>query len=141
MRPFGFTFIELLISLSIISVISLLAVPHVTNMVYEQKMKRFFDVFAADVLFVQNQNMISGNSYRLLLTKDDYFIFNNKDGQTMVRRDYPNNLTLQYKSNFVVSFYLNGTVESVDTIYLSNEKSRYKIVFPLGKGRHYVEKQ
>lgn len=135
----GFTLVELLLVLAIISVILLIAVPPALS-AYETKQKElFFDLLEADLLNSQSYSMQQGNILHLIFREDHYFLYNPQEESERIIRYYPNDLRANNFVNTRISFNQKGSVIPVTTLILSSDVARVKLVFPLGKGRFYVE--
>jgi len=136
----AFTLLELLFAVTIVSLITFISVPVGYKLYEQQQIKQFFRVFDADVLFIQNQSLHQSNHYKIVLNTNSYSV-SNHDGM-IFKRDYPKQISYRNTANNKISFYRHGTIENPGTFFFYvHDGSRYKVVFPFGKGRHYIEKQ
>lgn len=135
-RQHGFTLIEMLFILMVLSILTVLFIPQIVKTIEKQQSIHFFKLFDSDILFIQNQTMNSDDTYRITLTKDYYMIV--KENREIEKREYPNHLTLSQR-NVRIYFSKSGTVTSPQTIRFQDRYHTYRVVFPLGKGRHYIE--
>jgi|SRR5699024_5212066 len=138
----GFTLIELLFALMILSVLLLIAMPIMTNLTKKQETKKFFDVLEADVFYIQNQALGTSRNLRIVFDKDHYDVLGSgmQNGEEM-RRDYPEHLVHDVQIDNMISFYNSGTVANPTTFLFRDGDTIYEVVFPLGKGRHYIEER
>ena len=137
----GFTLIELLVVLSLFAILILLTVP-TTNSLLEKKMEeKVLEMFQYDILFLQNQSIANGTEdyFRLELSKNSYTITGTKI-ESIVRQ-LPNGWEIEPRKLNSISFNHNGTIRFAGTIVIHSPNNSYKITFPIGKGRGYIEKQ
>lgn len=135
----GFTFIELLYVLLIVSILSLLVVPPMYHVYQEQQKNQFFTLLDSDILYIQNQAIARKTNFRIVFDTE-YYVVMEKDKQ-IYKRDYPNHLSYSKATTNRIVFNTLGTVRNPTTylFYDQSKGKRYEMVFPLGKGRQYVE--
>lgn len=136
----GFTFIELVFVLFIISLLTFLVIPGLFSTLKKQQTKQFFTTFDADILYIQNSALGTSQHVRILF-EDDYYVIRNNRTKEAIKRYYPEHISRITKSNNRISFNDSGTIISPTSYRFEDETTTYKIVFPLGKGRHYIEEQ
>lgn len=134
----GFTLIEVLVVLSIWSVIILLLVPISSKQIEVQQEKRFFETFEFDILYMQRLSMMTKEDVRLRFYKDRYHILKGHKDPTILVRDMPPNWKINMRDYISISFDENGRMRNPITIVITTTNASYNIVFPLGKGRYYV---
>ncbi|WP_330948603.1 competence type IV pilus minor pilin ComGD [Virgibacillus sp. MG-45] len=136
----GFTLIELLILLAIVSLTLTITTPIALSIYKSQHEKHFFHVMNSDILLIQNI-AVGGASQKskLVFQKDQYTVINSIE-QRVETRSYPSGWKLNGQ-NRTIYFKKNGTIGAPGTIVIHTDKNNYKVIFPLGKGRGYVEKQ
>lgn len=132
----GFTIIELLLVLCIVTILTLLVIPSLSHLLKKQQTKHFFAVFESDVMFVQTQALHTVNGTRITLYKDEYLVLLNNEVKQ--QRDLPNHLTFISANNARIQYSNSGTILQPYTYVLKEHDTFYHIVFPFGKGRHYV---
>src|SRR5699024_12668189 len=86
----GFTLVELLYVLSLVSVMSLLTVPILNKSCDSVQIKLFFQVLAEDTLYIQNTACSEGTKMQLTFTDDKYKIKRGK--HTILSRKLPKGL-------------------------------------------------
>lgn len=135
----GFTLVEMLIVLIIIMVLTILIVPNMFKMIQKFETTTFFKQLNSDILYIQNETMSQAREYRLVLKQDQqhYYIVNyeNKIVKEIKIPDGINYSNVQT----TIRFNLRGNVFNPRTIYFKDKDTSYKLVLPLGKGRHYIE--
>ena len=136
----GFTLIEMLFVVMILGVLIFIAVPIVIKSIERQEIKQFFAVLEADVFFIQNQALGTRQNYRIVFDEDYYIILGDKNGND-IKRHYPTHFTQDVKINNRVTFSTQGTIIDPIKLLFKHRDTKYKIVFPLGKGRYYVEEE
>lgn len=136
----GFTLVEMLLVLGIWSIIAMISVPLVFSAIEKQKENHFFQTLTSDILYLQTlSNGEQAIKRKLLFEKDHYLLQHGLFSPATVRQ-YPNGWEKENRANSSISFK-NGTIREPGTIVIHGKRNKYKIIFPLGKGREYVEKQ
>lgn len=134
----GFTLIELLLVLSIVISLSIIVLPSMSKTVDQIKVNQFLKVLESDIFYIQNQAPnYSSKGLRMSFTKDYYRIANSSI--EIKREYYPDTMELR-RANKTVTFSKSGSVTKGDTIRFTIADQIVKFVFPLGKGRYYIEK-
>ncbi|WP_080874601.1 competence type IV pilus minor pilin ComGD [Oceanobacillus timonensis] len=137
----GFTLIETLFALSILAVMLLLVPKLQVEQTDKLELKQFLDTLEMDVLYLQNTASTQeiNMPYVLKFHPDNYRITLNRS--TVITREYPSQFSLESSYPKDVAFYVRGIIKNPQTIWVSLAGEPYQIVFPLGKGRFYVEKR
>lgn len=133
----GFTFIEMVFIMFIVSIFMILFIPNMIKTIEKQQTAQFFEVFSSDILYIQNQSLRTNDRYRIILNEGHYTII--KDTQFVQKREYPKHLKLLTNTNLRISFTKSGTITNPMTIKFEDRYHKYQVVFPFGKGRHYIE--
>lgn len=137
----GFTLLEVLIVLGIWTSLMLLVTPMVYERVHEQQEKTFLETFEFDLLYMQRLSTLTKDYVRLGLRKDKYVILQGVHDMVILQREIPSGWKINLRSLKAISFDQNGRVRKPITIIITTKRSKYNVVFPLGKGRSYVVKQ
>ena len=137
----GFTLLELLVVLSIWSVLLLLVTPLTFTQIDERKEKLFLETLEFDLLFMQRLSTLTKDDVRFGIRKDKYVILQGHNENVVSTREIPAGWKFDMRSLKYIAFDENGRVRQPITIVLTTNRSEFKIVFPLGKGRSYVVKQ
>lgn len=135
----GFTLVEMLITLSIISTITFLAIPPLFSTYQKWELTNFLNVLEADVLYIQNNSLFDGKYMHILFMEDHYRLYASDNREDMIIRTYPANFRSKYIINERISFSDTGTVMNPNTLKFSWQDTTIKLIFPFGKGRHYVQ--
>jgi len=141
MNKNGFSLIELLVVLSMLSIILFIAVPFSYSMIERQQTQQFLNLLESDVFFVQNQSFATYETARLIFRDDHYIVFVNLNDEQPKIRYYPKHIQVNHDKNNRITFSNNGYYSSPNTISMSVSGKKYNLIFPLGKGRYYIEKQ
>jgi len=137
----GFTLLEILIVLGIVSVLILLSSPLYFSSLDKQQETQFLETLKFDVLYSQSLSISSSHQATVIeFTESDYTI-RDRTNKTLIRRNVPSGSSIDYRTSRQISFNNHGTVRKPGTITLKTKHDKYKIVFPLGKARCYIEKQ
>ncbi|CDO01904.1 ComG operon protein 4 [Oceanobacillus picturae] len=139
MKEDGFTLIEMLMVLGIISTLVLLAFPLQFNVLKEQEEKQFLKTLASDVLYIQQRSTLTSGMNRITFNENSYRI--TVDGRPSMNRAYPKGLTIDTRTDRNITFNYNGNIKNPRTLYLVSSLNSYRMVFPFGKGRFYLERQ
>lgn len=137
----GFTLLEMLVVLSLWSVLILLSVPLNFANLEKQQDKQFLETFKFDVMYIQSLSIGSPHQATVIeFTESDYTVID-RTGKILLKRKVPSGSTLKYRTNRQISFNNHGSIRKAGTITFESKHDNYKIVFPLGKARCYIEKQ
>lgn len=140
MKKNAFTLIETLLVLSVLSILILLTVPLHASTITKQEEKQFIDLLQFDVLLIQNQASIESKGKMYIRFYDDHYLVLQGINAPYAKRYYPNGWTI-IGMNQTIEFHSNGTLLSPRTITMYSEDERIAFIFPLGKGRFYVDKE
>lgn len=143
-RKNGFTLLEMLIVLMVVSVLAALAVPSIERISQAKEEAHLIEQLTNDLLYAQH--------YALTQRKAVVVVFHNGQGRYRITENYVLGRLLlerELPSPWIfematlqspLTFLANGNVNKSGTMFLRNGKGAYKIVFLLGKGRFYVQK-
>ena len=136
--PNGFTLLEVLFVLALLSIILLLLPPINVEVMEKQQEEQFLETFKFDVLYVQSMsNLITNEEVFIRLYKDNYKILRGST-ETIAERTYPPGLVIDSRGNNDISFNSTGTFFYPRTIRITTKHNDYNAVFQLGKGRFYI---
>lgn len=140
----GFTLIEMLIVLMIVSTLTILVIPRIDQLEKAKEETYMIEQLTDDLLYAQQYAMTHKTAvvvvfynaqgrYRMM---ESYTL-----GRILIDRTLPSQwafelVTLQNP----LTFLANGNVNKSGTILIKNGKTTYKVVLLLGKGRFYVQK-
>lgn len=130
----GFTMIELLIVLMIVSTVALFLIPSMYQTVMNQENKHFFKTVASDVFYVQNQTLYTKHQLELSPMRQRYSVISTNQRTS---REYPDSIRLM-SSPTRIHYSRNGNIKSPSTYLFDNDKKQYRFVLPFGKGRGYL---
>ncbi len=135
----GFTMIELLIVLTIWSVLLLIVVRVPTKQIYVQQEKAFLNTFQMDVLYVQSISMGAGDKNIKIVFKDDrYEIVKGTNNSLIKKRSIPESFKMKFGTFHQVSFDQYGRIPKGGRFDIETPYTNYQVIFPLGKGRCYI---
>lgn len=138
-RANGFTFIEMLFVLGIISFLFVLSTPIVFNVLDQQQEKQFLNTFEFDVLYAQRLAMQSKSIVRINFSRQQYTILS--DEKVVTRRRIPNDWDINLRTMNQLSFDDQGRIREPGTMSIKTPRAEYHVIFPFGKGRGYVVEQ
>ncbi|MEN2464971.1 competence type IV pilus minor pilin ComGD [Ornithinibacillus sp. JPR2-1] len=138
-KQLGFSLLETLVALAILAIILSISVPVSHALLGKLTEEKILAQFQYDVLFLQNQSMVTNDYLRIKLEKNSYTLIG--DSIEPIERKLPNGWSIDQRTLQSISFNENGTIRYAGTIQISSPTNSYIIVFPIGKGRGYIEKQ
>lgn len=137
----GFSLLEVIFMLTVLSIIISLSAPLIFSTLDKQTEKQFFDVLFSDLLLIQTASHgINDTNASIVFNESSYSVRILEETDRVMTRSYPSGWKTDERAFKRISFK-NGTIRQAGTIFLQNEENGYRIVFPLGKGRGYVDKQ
>jgi|SRR5690625_2530065 len=137
----GFTLIEMLLTIGILGLLSFIVVPSIYKSIERQELVQFFNVLESDVFYIQNQALGTRKNFRIIFDEDYYIIAGPFNSGIDIKRYYPKHLKQEIKINHRVTFTSNGTVSDSTKVLFNYRDTTYQLVFPLGKGRYYIEEK
>lgn len=138
MKQNGFTFLEMLLVLSIISILSIVTYFNVAPLYERQKVERFFRQFSQDILYMQQLAINHRNLYMLrwVPEKHMYSIWESGDARALMLREYERDIKVDLNTfPNPMTYNANGNINQGGTILLFYRARTYEIVFQLGRGR------
>ncbi|MDV2885588.1 competence type IV pilus minor pilin ComGD [Alkalihalophilus pseudofirmus] len=137
----GYTFTELLITLSIFSMLVLLPIIYLPTSMTTYKTKEIADQFKEDILLAQHLAMSRGEMVTIKISgpKKEYRILGNKE--VFLERPFADeNMAFASSTlpNIEIVYLANGNPRFSGTMHLNIQKESYAYTILLGKGRvHY----
>jgi competence protein ComGD len=140
----GFTLIEMLMVLTIVSVLTVVAFPEMRSLIEVKQINYFIAQFKDDMLYAQQYAMAHKTPVAIVFYHEEptYRITEeNTFGRILLHRSYSPKLQIKLTTlQSPLIFSPNGNINKSGTIFVTYGKQTYKIVFLLGKGRCYVQK-
>ncbi|MBO1579109.1 type II secretion system protein [Bacillus sp. XF8] len=138
MKQKGFTFLEMLLVLSIISILSVVTYFNVAPLYERQKVEQFLKQFSQDILYMQQLAINRRNLHMLRWSpeKHMYSIWESGDKRSLFIREYERDIKIDLNTfPNPMTYNANGNINQGGTILLSYRSRTYEIVFQLGRGR------
>lgn len=142
-RDRGFTFTEMLLVLSVITVLMAVSLPSLSSLVRQKTETYVITQLRDDLLYAQQYAMTHKTSVAVTFSESrpDYQMMEAKTGKMIFTRTLPNPWEFQMTTLTLPLLFLeNGNVNKAGALLLKGKDSTYKIIFLLGKGRFYVQK-
>ena len=131
----GFTLLELLFVLLIISIFILLTTPSMVALKEKSEVNAFKHLLDADILYIQNKAFHHRKEYILgFLRNNQYVLHHGKVGNREIVRQIPSAVSYSMK-NTNIMYNLKGTIIQPGTYVFIVDGRLYRLVFPLGKGK------
>lgn len=138
----GFTLIEMILVLGIISAVLLLAAPLQNSAIKTREEEIFIQTFKDDVLFIQNQASRYQRGIYAIRFYDDYYTITNHAPGIYATRYFPEGWGWGLdKPASKLQFKMSGNVSRPRTIVFHTDSGKILFTFPLGKGRFHVAKE
>jgi competence protein ComGD len=139
----GFTFMELIIVLLLISSIGAIAYPKFDRFLKNRETEYFIRTFQKDIVHMQQKAINESRIYNLSIDNDKHLYEirgNGSDHPT--KRYFPKHIHFESFSMLLsVQFNQAGNISRAGTLYIHSANGSYKMVFQIGKGKFYVTKQ
>ncbi|HEY4602631.1 MAG TPA: competence type IV pilus minor pilin ComGD [Cerasibacillus sp.] len=133
----GFTLIEMLITLSILSVLLVLTIPITHSLIKNQEETQFLETLQSDLLYVQNLSLGIREHRTKLVFHKTYYSVHKSLTESPITRELPDGWEVE-RSMYHTIYFLNGTIGSAGTIRINKANGKViRLIFPLGKGRGY----
>ncbi|MDF0727789.1 competence type IV pilus minor pilin ComGD [Cytobacillus sp. S13-E01] len=139
----GFTLIEVLLVLLIISTLTSLTLIQFKPIFDSKKIEYFFETFENDLLFAQTYAMSHNETVYVYFTVNEhqYRVLAGSTRRQILSREFSKDIKLEY-SNLIpgVVYLANGNLSKSGSLVFKYKKDVYQVTFLLGKGRFYVKK-
>ncbi|MED4878341.1 competence type IV pilus minor pilin ComGD [Anoxybacillus geothermalis] len=142
-RNGGFTLLEMLVVLSVVLLLSVLAVPAFGGAVRQQEEAHMLAVLRADLYSAQQHAIAHRRKVSVFFNngRGEYRAVEGGSGRTVVVRSLPAPWRFQLGTlRNPLIFTDNGNIEQAGTVWVKSGRGSYKVTFLLGKGRFYVQK-
>ncbi|TFJ93681.1 competence type IV pilus minor pilin ComGD [Lentibacillus salicampi] len=136
----GFTLIEVLFVLGLVSVLILISAPIQLSVLDKKTEENFLETLEMDQLYMQSLSYNSRSRYRLAFTGNKQYTIK-KSGKNILERKVPEGWEIETRTLPNISFNKNGTIRKPGTMAIKTPTRQYNLVCPLGKGRCYIEEQ
>ncbi|MGD6832305.1 competence type IV pilus minor pilin ComGD [Sutcliffiella halmapala] len=138
----GFTFVESLLVLSVVSVILSFTILKIAAIEEKHVTKNFFSELTNDLLFAQQYAMSTRRSVTITFSPSNhYYRVTQGPGNELLRRNYHEDIQIDPRTmGTLLVFQSHGSIQKAGTMGISYKNlENYRLVFQLGKGRFYVE--
>lgn len=133
----GFTLLEMLFVLSVLSIIILLLPPIKHNLLTKERERRFLEILHYDVLYIQSLAMTTDEITFIRFHEDHYVVIQGVQNE-LYKRIAPDGWSIYMHSLENISFTHKGIIRKPGNIRFKTPHTEYKLVCPLGKGRCYI---
>jgi competence protein ComGD len=142
-RDRGFTFTEMLLVLSAITVLMAVFLPSLSSLARKKTETYIITQLRNDLLYAQQYAMTHKTPVAVTFSESrpEYRMMEMKTRKTIFIRTLPNSWKFQLTTLTMPLLFLeNGNVNKAGALLLKRKDRAYKIIFLLGKGRFYVQK-
>ncbi|RDW19191.1 DNA transport machinery protein [Oceanobacillus arenosus] len=133
----GYTLLEMLMVLAIISIMLLLIVPINKSSIEKVQTTKFIELLEYDILLVQNFTTTKEELIRIRFYDERYNILQGTNS-VLATRKYPPGFQIDYRGDDTIMFNNYGSMINPRTIAMRVGNKKYLLVFPLGKGRFHI---
>ncbi|MFX3624891.1 MAG: competence type IV pilus minor pilin ComGD [Ectobacillus sp.] len=132
----GFTFLEMVIVLGIVSLISLIGMS-VFPLYDSRKDEQFLEQFRQDIVFMQQAAISNNSRYSLRwFTAHNKYIITSGDMKVALVREYDPEIKVELVTlSSPMTYNANGNINKGGMMYVFYKQNKYKVVFQLGRGR------
>ncbi|WP_176483697.1 MULTISPECIES: competence type IV pilus minor pilin ComGD [Bacillus] len=139
----GFTLIESLLVLSIVSILLSLSFIKFSPVMEKKVIPQFFEQLTNDVLYAQQYAMSSKSSVNLVFSSStkQYYIQVPTENRILLRREFNHHIDINTRvASSIVRFNAVGNIMNPGTYGISyKSEEQFLLVFQLGYGKFYVE--
>ncbi|WP_270179256.1 competence type IV pilus minor pilin ComGD [Alkalihalobacillus sp. CinArs1] len=139
----GYTLIEILIVLSVFSILLGMVILQITPTQTASSTRQFLEKLQSDIRYTQQLAYSTGKPHRLSIAPSShtYTIINNA-ANVVKSVKLPENITIhQGTLGHQIIYVGSGNIQKAGTLLISDGKEEYKLVVQLGAGRFYIEKK
>ncbi|KQL33839.1 hypothetical protein AN960_19500 [Bacillus sp. FJAT-25509] len=141
-NSFGFTFVEMLLVLSIMILLLILPINQVRKIEDEQKLTLFIQMLQNDIFLAQRNAIIKQIPTRIIFYQDKYEMEDNLLNPPVVIRNFDKSISITYLTlKPPLRFNSDGNISSSGTISIKYKKAEYIITFYLGSGRFKYDRK
>ena len=141
-NSFGYTMLEMMIVLSVLSILLCLIFLHISPTQNASSTRHFLDDIQSDLRYTQELAYVNKSSYRFSISpsKGSYNI--QGTASTVVKsNEIPEHITIDEGTmGYQIVFGGTGNVQKAGTLYIKAGKEEYKLVVQVGAGRFYIKK-
>lgn len=138
----GYTLIEMMMVLSVLSLLLALIFLHITPTQHASSTRHFLEDIQSDLRYTQELAYVNGSSYRFTISPSKGIYNIQSTASSIVRTNQiPEHITIDAGTmGYQIVFGGNGNVQKAGTLYLKTGKEEYKLVVQVGAGRFYIKK-
>jgi competence protein ComGD len=139
----GFSLIEMIIVLFVITILGTLAYPNFHSFIKNRETEYFVDALERDLHHMQQRAITEGNGYTLTINNDRKFYEIRSFGfGEQIKRYFPDYIYFEsFSMPLKIQYNQFGNISTPGTIYIHAGPTIYKMVFQIGKGKFYVKEQ
>ncbi len=137
----GYTLIEMMIVLSVFSILLSLVFLQITPTQTASSTHQFIERFQGDIRYTQELAFADGKSYRFSISPETHMYYIQSNTTNLVKTgQIPKHITIEKGTlGYQLVFGGNGNVQKAGTLYIKTGREVYKLVVQIGAGRFYIE--
>ncbi|WP_456395363.1 GspH/FimT family pseudopilin [Desulfurobacterium sp.] len=143
MKRNGFTLTELIVTIVIVGILSVIAVPEIITWIHQSKVRQIAEELTSDLIWSQSLAMEKGSS-KVVINSDSYEIYAPVTNSTPIKTvsiNYPITLIPAFSGGLnYVSFKRNKLPAQNGSITISGYGISYKITVSATSGRIYLQR-
>ncbi|WP_129688452.1 competence type IV pilus minor pilin ComGD [Gottfriedia acidiceleris] len=141
-NSFGFTFVEMLLVLSIMILLLILPINQVRKIEDEQKLTLFIQMLQNDIFLAQRNAIIKQIPTRIIFYQNKYELEDNLLNPPVVIRNFDKSINITYLTlKPPLRYNSDGNISSSGTISIKYKKAEYIVTFYIGSGRFKYDRK
>lgn len=139
----GFTLIEVLLVMSMVSILTLITIPISLQTIEKQEEKQFLELFEYDLLYAQSLATTTTERVRIIFHQDSYQVVKGEANSEVALRTIPDHVNVHTRLRHIIAFDRNGRIRNLQhgRMEIKSKYASYYVIFPLGKGRASIVQQ
>lgn len=141
MNEKGYTLIEALIVLSILTILTSFMILQLKPLSDAKQIDMFFSQLYEDILYSQQYAISHNETMKILFYENlsSYRIVTGYRNDPILKRDFKQSIQIRFLTlGSTLNINKNGNIQKAGTLRVSFNNKSYKITFLLGRGRFYV---
>ncbi|WP_180232832.1 competence type IV pilus minor pilin ComGD [Bacillus sp. AFS055030] len=141
-NSFGFTFVEMLLVLSIMILLLILPINQVRKIEDDQKLTLFIQMLQNDIFLAQRNANIKQIPTRIIFYQNKYEMEDNLLNSPVVIRKFDKSINITFLTlKPPLRFNSDGNISSSGTISIKYKNAEYIVTFYLGSGRFKYDRK
>ncbi|MFA9559402.1 competence type IV pilus minor pilin ComGD [Evansella sp. AB-rgal1] len=143
MKDHGYTLLEILVVLFLLSIILLISIPNFTRSINNNDVNYFFEQLEKDLYSTQMKAISESLTLRFLFSNDTSKYTIVQGITPLEERQFPKGMIVEKGTLGLndLRFLPVGTLSNSGSIFFYYKEDRYELIFQFVRGRFYIEKR